>query len=138
VDSLGTGVLIQSLSDGAAAAALVPRRTEVARSTVAGTIPVPPEAEGGVRGTLSAALQLAVEVLLTIVSGVVGVLRRFVFVRGAGRSADAAQTPSKGWSRRIVRVLGRIARVILFVVLMLVLGALATVVAVLLWSRGSA
>ena len=81
------------------------------------TIPVPPAGQGGWLGTLRSSLALAVEVLVSLVRGLVR--------RVSGRTArNAAHTIGAGvW--RLVRVIG-------FVLVLAVVGGLVTWIAILL------
>jgi len=85
------------------------------------TIPVPPAGQGGWIGTLRSSLALAVEVLVSLVRGLVR--------RVSGRTArNAAHTIGAG-VLRILRVLG-------FILLLAIVGGLVTWIAILLW-KGS-
>jgi serine/threonine-protein kinase len=85
------------------------------------TIPVPPAGQGGWIGTLRSSLALAVEVLVSLIRGLVR--------RVSGRTArNAAHTIGAGFLR-ILRVLG-------FILLLAIVGGLVTWIAILLW-KGS-
>jgi serine/threonine protein kinase len=87
-----------------------------AASALAGTIPVPPAGQGGWLGTLRSSLVLAVEVLVSL-------LRGLVRKASGGTARNAAHSIGAGvW--RMLRVLG-------FVLLLALLGGLVTWVAIL-------
>ncbi len=89
------------------------------------TIPVPPPVQGGWRGTLLSTFALAVEVLLALGRGILHWLRE-LFTRGRG-TASAAGT---GAAHAIRRAFVGTLRLFVFVIVLVMLGALTTFIAV--------
>ncbi len=84
-------------------------RVETAPAT-AGTIPVPPRVAGGVLGTLLSTMVLGLEVLVTLVTGTMAQLLRFVQGRG------------RGLLPRTGGFLSRTVRLLIFLLLLSLLG----------------
>lgn len=129
----GETFAMQSLSEGAAARAVVARpAVSIATAPVFGgpaaTIPVPPPASGGLVQTAWATVLLAFEVLVSLFRGV---------ARSAGRTI-AGSNPGglTGVRRRTGRLVSATVRLALFLGLLALLGGLATLVAVYFVSRG--
>jgi len=129
---------MQSLSEGTAAREVVPRPAAAIASlpppggAVAGTvatIPVPPPASGGVLKTAWATVLLAFEVLVSLFRGV---------ARSAGRTIAGTNLGGTmgGVRRRTGRLVSASVRLFLFLLLLALLGGLATLVAVFFVSRG--
>ncbi|MEW6072171.1 MAG: protein kinase [Planctomycetota bacterium] len=78
----------------------------------AGTVPVPPAAEGGLVGTVSAAVVLGAEILGALLSGPV-----LLAIRGAGDVVDRA-------ARGVPGFLGGLVRLLLLILLFALLGGL--------------
>ena len=91
-----------------------------------GTIPVPPPAEGGVLGTLWATVVLSIEVLVSILRGL------FAAAAGRWKRSPESGATKVGWLRRSGRLIARLARLALFLVGLMLLGALVISAVVLL------
>ena len=88
------------------------------RAPGTGTIPVPPQAKGGLMGTLAATFVLSIEVLVSILRGL------FNAAAGRWKRPPANAATKSGWLRRSVRFCARLARLALFLVGLMLLGAL--------------
>jgi hypothetical protein len=89
----------------------------------AATIPVPPPVQGGWRGTLFSTVALAIEVLLALARGLGG---WFAAAFGLRR----ARTVGGGFVRGTLRVMAGTAKLILFLLVLLLLGGLTTYITV--------
>ncbi|MFN0007072.1 MAG: serine/threonine-protein kinase [Planctomycetota bacterium] len=129
---------MQTLSEGTAARDVVPRPAAAlatlsasggAVASPVATIPVPPPASGGVLKTAWATVLLAFEVLVSLFRGV---------ARSAGRTiAGANLGGAVGGARRTTgRLVSAMVRLALFLLLLALLGGLATLVAVFFVSQG--
>jgi hypothetical protein len=93
----------------------------VSAQSVGRTVPVPPPAEGGVIGSLVATVVLGFEVMVALVTGPV-----FYVLRAVGRGVDRTM-------RSVPGVLGSTLRLGLFLLLLSLLGAAVSLVALLLF-----
>lgn len=116
---LGEALVMHTLTDPPAASAPAVVATDrMARAAGAGTIPVPPPAKGGWLGTLYATCVLSIEVLVSIVRG--------LFNAAAGRWNRTPRVAERksGWVIRSARFVVRILRLALFLIGLMLLGAL--------------
>ena len=136
--SAGEGLTIHTLSEGAAARSPSPAPSPALSPALgaagppaasAATIPVPPPASGGLFKTAWATVLLAFEVLVSLFRGV---------ARSAGRSIAGSKGAMDGVRRRTGRLVSATVRLFLFLLLLAVLGGLATLLAVFFVSGGRA
>lgn len=118
----GEVVTLHTLASAEANLMLPPDSTPRATSGAL-TIPVPPVVQGGIRGTIFSLVALALEVLFSVTRG---------FADIAGRSLKSQRMRGAGWLRRLGGLLLSAVKLGVFVLLMILIGAIVTLAVVLL------